>query len=67
MKRLKTSRFLLVIAGALFLAACYESPGVTRHEPGEYKGVTDPLLAKLENDGELRDQLDQRFDGQRDR
>lgn len=58
---------LLLAAGALLLTACYESSDVTRHEPGIYKGEADPLAKKLENDGELREQLNQRFDGQRDR
>jgi len=57
----------LIAAGALLLAACYESPGVTRHEPGVYKGESDPLVSKLESDQGLRDSLNRRFDGQRDR
>ena len=54
------------IALAASLSACYESSDVTRFEPGTYKGADDPLLAKLE-DPEFRAELDQRFDGQRDR
>lgn len=51
---------------ALGLAACYESPGVTVHEPGEYKGAQDPLHDKLAEESH-REALDARFDGQRDR
>lgn len=58
---------LFISLVALALTGCYESAGVTRHEPGVYKGEQDPLTKKLANDGDLREQLDQRFDGQRDR
>lgn len=51
----------------MLLAACYESPGVTLHDPGEYKGQQDPLVSKLDGDSELGEKLDGRFDGQRDR
>ncbi len=54
------------LASVMLLSACYESPDATRFEPGQYKGKEDPLLAKLE-DPEFREQLDARFDGQRDR
>lgn len=60
-------RILILSVVALALAGCYESAGVTRHEPGVYKGEQDPLVNKLANDDGLREQLDQRFDGQRDR
>lgn len=51
---------------ALGLAGCYESTGVTMHEPGEYKGAQDPLHDKLADDAH-REQLNARFDGQTDR
>ncbi len=54
------------IALTVGLTGCYESSDVTRFEPGQYKGADDPLLAKLE-DPEFRAELDQRFEGQRDR
>lgn len=60
-------RMLTLALLALVLVGCYESADVTRHEPGVYKGANDPLTNKLANGGELREQLDQRFDGQRDR
>jgi hypothetical protein len=64
------ARRILMTASAFALAValtgCYEDPDVTVYEPGVYKGKDDPLLAKLE-DPEFRAQLDQRFDGQRDR
>ena len=28
------------------LVSCYQSPNATLHEPGAYKGKTDPLLEK---------------------
>jgi hypothetical protein len=66
MKRI-IPRILILTVVALALTGCYESVGVTRHEPGVYKGEQDPLVNKLANDDGLREQLDQRFDGQRDR
>lgn len=52
---------------ALALAGCYESPDdVTLHEPGVYKGPSDPLGNKLDDD-ELQQALEQRFRGQTDR
>lgn len=63
-------RRVLTAAGAIALAVsltgCYEDPDVTVYDPGVYKGKEDPLLAKLE-DPEFRAELDERFDGQRDR
>jgi len=35
----------LVIAAA-GLSGCYEDADVTVHEPGKYKGATDPLLSQ---------------------
>ncbi|MBL38044.1 MAG: hypothetical protein ACNS61_04635 [Candidatus Wenzhouxiangella sp. M2_3B_020] len=60
-------RILFIALAALALVGCYESPDVTLHEPGVYKGEQDPLVKKLANDDELQAQLEQRFDGQRDR
>ena len=34
----------VLISAALALSACYESPGVTVHKAGVYKGSKDPLL-----------------------
>lgn len=65
--RFRLPLIALIASSALMLSACYEAPDLTRHEAGVYKGKEDPLLSKLESDGELREQLDQRFDGQRDR
>jgi hypothetical protein len=36
----------VVALGAGLLAGCYESPNVTLHKPGVYKGVQDPLIEK---------------------
>ncbi|MDT8437409.1 MAG: hypothetical protein RQ729_00195 [Wenzhouxiangellaceae bacterium] len=56
----------LLVVAALLLAGCYESPDVTRFEPGVYKGESDPLLAKSGNTAH-QENLAERFDGQRDR
>jgi hypothetical protein len=40
----------LVIAA---ICACYESPAVALHEPGVYKGATDPLLARQRSDKQI--------------
>ena len=61
------SRVALTILVPMALVGCYESDDVTRHEPGVYKGEQDPLKTELANNDDLREQLDQRFDGQRDR
>ena len=59
--------FLIVGAVTLFgLSACYEPAGVTVHEPGVYKGPTDPLMS--EDADKRREVLMARFnEGQRDR
>jgi len=36
----------LLVAMSLVASGCYEDPSVTLHEPGEYRGAKDPLLAK---------------------
>ena len=61
-------RVLIVAAVVLTaLAGCYQSPDVKIHEPGVYKGPTDPLLAK-ERDPQQQTALKERFDlVQRDR
>ena len=64
MRRIMT--IACTVGNCLALSGCYESTSVTLYEPGEYKGKQDPLLEKLE-DSELRQDLDQRFAGQRDR
>ncbi|MGW8247380.1 MAG: hypothetical protein ACWGOV_04645 [Acidiferrobacterales bacterium] len=37
---------LACVAISMGLASCYQSPNATIHEPGAYKGKTDPLLEK---------------------
>lgn len=54
------------LALAVMLSGCYESPDAKFFEAGEYRGAEDPLLARLE-DPEFREDLNRRFDGQRDR
>ncbi len=61
------ARAAAVLAIALLLGGCYESPDVTLHEPGEYKGPDDPFLEKAA-DPEHQEQLQQRLArGQTDR
>ncbi|MCS3904173.1 hypothetical protein J2T55_002208 [Methylohalomonas lacus] len=56
-----------VLTVTLLLGGCYESPDVTLHEPGEYKGPDDPFLEKAA-DPEHQEQLQQRLArGQTDR
>ena len=67
----KASRLLALAAGlgVLLLGStgCTEKTSVTLHEPGVYKGETDPLLAK-QQDPEHIEALQQRFaEGQSDR
>jgi len=50
-----------LLAALLFLSGCYRAPwDVTWHEPHEYKGKQDPLLAKMQGE-ELRERLRERF------
>lgn len=58
MKRLL--RILLILAPALVLIGCYESPDVAIKEPGVYKGSKDPLLA-LEKSPQQQEKLLARF------
>jgi hypothetical protein len=44
MRRLAASILLLLLISAG--SGCYESPDLTYHEPGIYKGSKDPLLTK---------------------
>ena len=53
--------FTLALLVPLLVTGCYEDVTPTSYDPGVYKGKTDPLLEKLES-GDLRDELDQRFE-----
>ncbi len=53
-------RVLVATLCVVGLSACYESPDATLHEPGEYKGGRDPLLAK-ERTPEQQERLKERF------
>jgi len=57
----KHIRLGLLLAGALSLAGCYEGSNAITHEPGVYKGKTDPLLAA--NASARAEQLKARFQG----
>jgi len=58
MRKLAIAIFL--IGNLCWLSACYDDVGTTLHEPGEYKGPVDPLLAQMKTP-KLQEQLDQRF------
>ena len=49
-----------LLVSSLLLNACYQDVGVSLHQPGEYKGQKDPLLAKL-NQEQLQKDLNERF------
>lgn len=53
----------VLVAAAMFtgLSGCYESPDVTVHKPGVYKGAKDPLVA-LQRSPEQQQKLRERFD-----
>ena len=56
----------MVVIGAVGLTSCYETADVTVHEPGQYKGVGDPLLQQQASARE--EALRKRFEvGQLDR
>jgi hypothetical protein len=50
----------LLIGSVVVLTACYQSVDITLHQPGKFKGPTDPLLAKLRSQ-ELPQALNERF------
>lgn len=52
---------LMAVAMSGALSACYESPDVTVHKPGVYKGGKDPLVA-LQRSPEQQQKLRERFD-----
>ncbi len=56
------ARILSVVGATLIsvgLSGCWESTDITMHEPGEYKGATDPLLQA--DAGARSEQLKERF------
>jgi hypothetical protein len=56
----------VIAVGALLLGGCEDIQDVTLHEPGVYKGKTDPLLQRLEEPAEQQ-ALEERFRNQMDR
>lgn len=58
--QLRMTLALMLILFTLGLAACYESPGVTVHEPGAYKGDKDPLL-EIQRTLDQQQRLRERF------
>lgn len=62
----KVTLTLLMVA-SMALGGCYESTNITLHDPGIYRGGSDPLLAKQASP-EQRARLGERFQmGQTDR
>ena len=51
---------VLLVGLGVAMTGCYQSPDVTMHEPGVYKGRKDPLLA-YEGSGEQQQKLKARF------
>lgn len=52
---MKNCGMLLILALIItVVSGCYESPAVAVHQPGVYKGATDPLLAKQRSDHQLK-------------
>jgi len=58
--QLRTTLSLILSLLILGLAACYESPDVTVHQPGVYKGDKDPLLEK-QRTSDQQQRLRERF------
>lgn len=57
----------LLIMASFAIGGCYEDTDITLHDPGVYRGTTDPLLAKQANP-EQQARLAERFRmGQSDR
>lgn len=57
---LKSLSITFLCSCLLFLGGCYQDVSFSLHKPGEYKGRTDPLLAKLKNP-DSQSKLQQRF------
>lgn len=62
-KPMKTFLLVVTLIGSAALAGCWEGFDSVQHEPGIYKGPTDPLLASGPS-GDLRARFEQ---GQSDR
>ncbi|MFW2372607.1 MAG: hypothetical protein ACN4GM_05745 [Gammaproteobacteria bacterium] len=50
-----------VFLTSVLLGACYDDVGVSLHEPGEYKGAVDPLVARSRSSAH-KERLRKRFD-----
>jgi len=51
---------IAALASAVIVSGCYESADVTVHEPGQYKGMKDPLL-DAKSTAEREEVLQKRF------
>lgn len=61
MRAILVSLFLITVLIVWALPACYRSPAdFTYHQPGDYKGRNDPLLAKQQT-VDQQQELVQRF------
>jgi hypothetical protein len=61
MRAILASLFLIIVLIVSALSACYRSPAdFTYHQPGEYKGRKDALLAKQQA-VEHQQELEERF------
>ncbi|MDH3691863.1 MAG: hypothetical protein OEU36_20675 [Gammaproteobacteria bacterium] len=56
----KTVLFVAALFVVMGLSGCWESTDVTVHEPGQYKGVSDPLLQQ--SAASRAETLQQRFE-----
>ncbi len=50
----------LMVIGSVMLSGCLDEPTVELHEPGEYKGATDPLV-QLSGTSEFNSRLQDRL------
>ena len=51
---------IAALAGAVIVSGCYESADVTVHNPGQFKGMNDPLL-DAKSTAEREEVLQKRF------
>jgi hypothetical protein len=51
---------IAALAGAVIVSGCYESADVTVHNPGQFKGMKDPLL-DAKSTAEREEVLQKRF------
>lgn len=57
---MKRTPWLFLLGLLVVTPGCYRSPDITLHEPHEYKGKTDPLLALQQSEAQQKT-LQERF------